>query len=474
MMMANMSIVMQLVRCATGGLNREAVMQSGKDRDAGHTMVEARRKRMAGKRKRKSQIISRRQAKAVCGRRAKRVWKREDVRRAIVAEAGSDEEEIISSPESNVVRRGRHVRRRVWKRGAVRRAVDAVAGSDEEEMLTRKEEEDVDEDEVDEDDVSSSAPVVKPLAMTETANVIREWRRRHENAAVMQRYIEDVLSQEKNSQLVRSQQRAIPVLAQLALLKDNPDMLVKQHGRLYRWVWQYEKATKQEGELCHLSEYIKLVKESAGRERHHALPAGWRWMLQLNVRREKDTEDCWWDWVFIKKSNIAGGNLGVFAARCFPKGSIVGYFAGPIVWKCDAAGTEEPSEEYLTAQGVPDSAYSICILNGECVWNSINPKPVGQKPGEAMYLGMHYINNVCLCFKSGSPEYETAKKYQNCVLVDEGSVKAFKKICPGGELFTAYSKDENVVRKKGGGRGMDSAVKNDTDRKNSNSTKLEM
>ena len=264
MMMANMSIVMQLVRCATGGLNWEAVMQSGKDRDTGHTMVEARRKRMAGKRKRKSQIISRRQAKAVCGRRAKRVWKREDVRRAIVAEAGSDEEEIISSPESNVVRRGRHVRRRVWKRGAVRRAVDAVAGSDEEEMLTRKEEEDRDEDEVNEDDVSSSAPVVKPLAMTETANVIREWRRRHENAAVMQRYIEDVLSQEKNSQLVRSQQRAIPVLAQLALLKDNPDMLVKQHGRLYRWVWQYEKATEQEGELCHLSEYIKLVKESAG------------------------------------------------------------------------------------------------------------------------------------------------------------------------------------------------------------------
>jgi hypothetical protein len=386
MMMANMSIVMQLVRCATGGLNRVAVMQSGKDRDAGDTMVEARRKRMAGKRKRKSQIISRRQAKAVCGRRTKRVWKREDVRRAIVAEAGSDEEE---------------------------------------------EEEDGDEDEVNEDDVSSSAPVVKPLAMTETANVIREWRRRHENAAVMQRYIEDVLSQEKNSQLVRSQQRAIPVLAQLALLKDNPDMLVKQHGRLYRWVWQYEKATEQEGELCHLSEYIKLVKESAGRERHHALPAGWRWMLQLNVRREKDTEDCWWDWVFIKKSNIAGGNLGVFAARCFPKGSIVGYFAGPIVWKCDAAGTEEPSEEYLTAQGVPDSAYSICILNGECVWNSIDPKPVGEKAGEAMYLGMHYINNVCLCFKSGSPEYEKAKKYQNCILVDEGSVKAFKKICPG-------------------------------------------
>jgi hypothetical protein len=72
------------------------------------------------------------------------------------------------------------------------------------------------------------------------------------------------------------------------------------------------------------------------------------------------------------------------------------------------------------------------------VWNSIDPKPVGQKPGEAMYLGMHYINNVCLCFKSGSPEYETAKKYQNCFLVDEGSVKAFKKIYPDG-VFLWYT-----------------------------------
>ena len=62
-MMANMvcdgevnlakSIVMQLVRCATGGLKREAVMQSGKDRDAGHTMEEASRKGIMRNRKRK-------------------------------------------------------------------------------------------------------------------------------------------------------------------------------------------------------------------------------------------------------------------------------------------------------------------------------------------------------------------------------------------------------------------------------------
>jgi hypothetical protein len=104
MMMVNMSIVMQLVRCATGGLNWEAVMQSGKDRDAGYTMVEARRKRMVGKRKRKSQIISRRQAKAVCGRHVKRVWKREDVQRVIVAEAGSVTVDLLYCPPTQTTK----------------------------------------------------------------------------------------------------------------------------------------------------------------------------------------------------------------------------------------------------------------------------------------------------------------------------------------------------------------------------------
>jgi phage tail tape-measure protein len=68
------------------------------------------------------------------------------------------------------------------------------------------------------------------------AKGIREWRCRHENAVAMEMYIKGVLSPEKILQLVRSQQRVIPVLAQLALLKDNLQMLVKQHGRLYRWV----------------------------------------------------------------------------------------------------------------------------------------------------------------------------------------------------------------------------------------------
>lgn len=290
----------------------------------------------------------------------------------------------------------------------------------------------------------SAGVVVRPPKKIETEQTIKEWRRRYAETAAMEGYITGLLSEVGNSQLVRCQQRIIPVLAKLALLKDNVKELVKQHGTLYRWVWQYEKPTGRDGELCFVAHYLTTVVDGTSQQRDHALGTGWRWMLQINVRREKDKKDCWWDWVCIKKSNIVGGHLGVFAARNFPRGSIIGYYCGPIVWTCAQAGTEEPSHEYLTAQQVPESAYSICILNGKCVWQSVDPKPVREEPGEPMYLGMHYLNNVCLCFERGSPEYESARKYQNCVLVDEGSVKAIKKIYPGTELFTAYSSDESM------------------------------
>ena len=100
----------------------------------------------------------------------------------------------------------------------------------------------------------------------------------------MESYIRGLLSDERNVQLLRCQQRVIPVLAKLALLKDSPEQFVKQHGKLYRWVWQYEQIMEEEGEACFVSNYMKLVDEGVQKEGDlFATPSGWRWMLQLNV-----------------------------------------------------------------------------------------------------------------------------------------------------------------------------------------------
>ena len=49
---------------------------------------------------------------------------------------------------------------------------------------------------------------------------------------------------------------------------------------------------------------------------------------------------------------------------------------------------------------------------------------------------MHYITSACSSFERGSREYERAKREQNCVIGDDGSVKAVKKIPPHYELLT--------------------------------------
>ena len=61
---------------------------------------------------------------------------------------------------------------------------------------------------------------------TETAAMIEDWRSRYGSVARLESYITEVLSDEKNSQLLRSQRRVIPVLARLALLKDTAEDFV--------------------------------------------------------------------------------------------------------------------------------------------------------------------------------------------------------------------------------------------------------
>jgi hypothetical protein len=82
------------------------------------------------------------------------------------------------------------------------------------------------------------------------------------------------------------------------------------------------------------------------------------------------------------------------------------------------------------------------------VWQLVDPKPVAKEPGSPLYLGGHYLNSACRSFAFGSPEFHSAKKDQNCLLVEDGSIKATKKIRPGTELLTGYSADEHDIEQK--------------------------
>jgi hypothetical protein len=76
---------------------------------------------------------------------------------------------------------------------------------------------------------SASAKAPKKV---ETRGEMTEWKRRYAEPVQMETYIRGLLSNERNVQLLRCQQRVIPMLTKLVLLKDSPEQFMKEHGKL--------------------------------------------------------------------------------------------------------------------------------------------------------------------------------------------------------------------------------------------------
>ena len=236
-----------------------------------------------------------------------------------------------------------------------------------------------------------------------------------------------------------TQERFTDVLAQLAMHKDDCGTFVKQHQSKYRWVWQYEKDMKEDGEACSARKYQETIQKEMHEEgKGYLLPVGWKWMLQLQAAGR------WWDWVYIQQSNRSGGHLGVFAGRDFPKGSVIGYHVGPVICCSKLKGGKRPSEEKLQAWSMKKSTACIPVINRNGYWQVVAAQPVQEVDGQFLYMGMHYMNSACSSFRAGSNEFERAKKNQNCYLHDDGSVQTIKKISKHLELLAGYNSSERV------------------------------
>lgn len=253
------------------------------------------------------------------------------------------------------------------------------------------------------------------------------WCERYTNVKAMVEYIRN-----EHEEPV-TQERFVWTLAEMAVVKDNPGALRSEYGKLYKWLWRYESVIgeKQKDDVnvdkaCFVALHMKgQMAMDVKMSPECSLPAGWKWVLQLRTNQDK-----WLDWIYIKESNRSDGKLGVFTARDFPKGSTIGYYCGLTVWKSDIAGSKKPTDDELISQGVRCTRNRLTVINNEAKWHTVTAKDVEPGAmGEApLYLGMHYLNSACFSLEVGSREYEKARKEQNCVVLDDGRVKATKKI----------------------------------------------
>jgi hypothetical protein len=200
----------------------------------------------------------------------------------------------------------------------------------------------------------------------------------------------------ENASLGTEMDKFLLALSEIALSQQNTINLLEKYGDLYRWKWQYEKDIAMDGHWCPVTEYKHQIDEDLRASNNSVLSEGWRWMMELKANGR------WWNWVYIQQTKHSDGTLGVFAARDFPRGSLIGF--------------------HLPNHG-----------------NSENMKSIREENQPYLYMGMHYIKSGCNPIKYGSSYIKSGGNRQNCYRKEDGSIMALRKIVKDTELLFAYN-----------------------------------
>jgi hypothetical protein len=236
-----------------------------------------------------------------------------------------------------------------------------------------------------------------------------------------------------NPTLPDSQQRFTDVLATIGLYKDDPQSFVQLHHDMYRWVWQREKVLIEDGDAFCIGKSKEETVNDTGEESEWLVPEGSRIMLQVKAG------DRWWDWVYIKQSNLITTNLGLFAGRDFPRGSVIGYQIG-MTQQCTKQNNTSDKKETANKNELCQSAM---VERSQKYGQAVGSTSKQEERGRYLYMGMHYMNSPYQYMKVGSKAYERAKRCDNCTIADNGTVQTIKKIVKNVELLAGYDSTKN-------------------------------
>ena len=273
---------------------------------------------------------------------------------------------------------------------------------------------------------------------------ITEWKARQNSLEKLRGWYYDSLKRISGKEKVMQHNNFTNVLAQLHHERWNMEALAGSDGELYRWKFVHDEVFEHNK--------VRPARDFVipdGEESPELLYRNQGWLLQLKSvggRVEK-----WHDWLLVKKSNVRGAGLGVFAARDFMKNTRIGCFVGRPVWvesKSQLCGCGRPCGEYLEAVGGKESKHRMLILNNECMWQVVEVPAINEDCEGGLYLGFQYMNNAAHLWIKGSDEYCKAGKKQNIMAEIDGSIVTVKRIMPGQELYFGYREDGTSVEGK--------------------------
>jgi len=208
--------------------------------------------------------------------------------------------------------------------------------------------------------------------------------------------------------------------------------VLKLYNKYYRWVCRHDVTMRSD--VCVV--YKDFLIYHLNKEHQHPKGDMFHAMYEPMLQIWKDGQ--WQDWLYVTQSRRVGGGVGLFAARRFDSGMILGPYVGPEVHRSVVAGAPHP-----TGSEVPvDSRYALTYRNFDGMSVVVDPQPPHAGKGKPMYMGLHYANSAELSFADNTEERSKAAQDQNTIITEYGCFMVAKRIEKDNEILVSYDGTE--------------------------------
>ena len=249
-------------------------------------------------------------------------------------------------------------------------------------------------------------------------------------------------------------QQFVPALYKLQQEYLSPGEFMKHENNLFKWVFTKEMPQSiYSGVQDLLLDVKNSICQRNDLENDLELPDGCS--LTMYLVDQSGAKPCWKPWIIVQKSQVQKAGNGLFAAREFQVGQIIGFYVGYVVYKYDKRWTEKVSDEYLVYKEaiLDDDSRTMLLVDKMGYRVMVNPyygvdRTKLKRP--SLLMGMQFLNDFTKVYRGEAMEdmIDRAEKTNNVWVDDQGGVRAKRRIMKGSELFLSYAGMEPLLKKK--------------------------
>jgi hypothetical protein len=209
-------------------------------------------------------------------------------------------------------------------------------------------------------------------------------------------------------------------------------------NKRYRWVFQTDMPLPRGRIREAQEEYSKVIKDLAVTNSAISLDETMKYVLQINLspalhKTKKASE--WIDWVYLSRSISDEEKLGLFAARRFNPGIVIGCIVGKRIWTAKGVGSD----------ALPEGSYASDQFN---IYNRRSLKqtvvsPASDDTDDDVYLGFHFIKDSNGRVERKRRRGGTKSKndtHDNVEILPNGDVRIIKAIQKDDEILFSRPK----------------------------------